>query len=68
MEGACRPTYLEAKSIKGPRNDKGSIIKPAEKGAAIVILKRSDYLKEGYKHLTDPLFYRHVEEDLTKNI
>ena len=59
-------TRLEAKSIKGLRDDKSIVIKPADKGAAIVILNRSDYLKEGYKQLTDPLFYRHVEEDLTK--
>ena len=29
-------------------------------------MNRSDYLKEGYKQLTDPKFYKHVEEDLSK--
>ena len=52
--------------IKGLRNDRSIVTKPADKGAAIVILNRSDYQRDGYKQLTDPLFYRHIEEDLIK--
>ena len=59
-------TRQEANCIKGLKNDTSIVIKPADKGAAIVIMNRSDYLKEGYKQLTDPTFYRHVDEDLSE--
>ena len=59
-------TRAEAKCIKGLKNDTSIVIKPADKGAAIVIINRSDYLKEGYKQLTDTKFYKHVEEDLSQ--
>ena len=56
-------TCEEAKCLK---NDTSIVIKPADKGASIVIMNRSDYLREGYKLLTDTKFYRHVDEDLSK--
>ena len=45
-------------------NNKSIVIKPADKGTAIVILNRSDHLKEGCKQLLDIKFYKHV--DLSK--
>ena len=41
--------------IKG---DKNIVIKPADKGSSIVIMNRADYLKEGYKQLSDTNFYQ----------
>ena len=55
----------EIKAIRELTGDKSIIIKPADKGGAIVILDRLDYLREGYKQLSDTNFYRHLEEDLT---
>ena len=59
-------TRAEEKCIKGLKNDKNIVIKNADKGSSVVIMNRSDYLIEGYKQLSDPLFYRHVDEDLSK--
>ena len=41
------------------------IIKKADKGSAVVIQNRSDYIKEGLRQLTDRNFYRLQEENLT---
>ena len=40
------------------------IIKPADKGSAVVVMDRSDYITEGYKQLCDTRFYKKVETDL----
>ena len=42
------------------------VIKPADKGSAVVIQNLDDYIQEGLRHLSDPLFYRETKEDLTK--
>ena len=59
-------TCKEAKFIKGLMNERFIVIKPVDKGTAIVILNRSEYLKEGYKQLLDAKFYKHVDEDFAK--
>lgn len=41
------------------------IIKPADKGGAIVILNKTDYLNEAYRQLNDTSFYRAVSSDPT---
>ena len=41
------------------------IIKPADKGSAVVIMDREDYLKEGMRQLSDLNFYGPVQEDLS---
>jgi len=41
------------------------IIKPADKGSAVVIQNLEDYLKEGYRQLNDPAFYVETKDDLT---
>jgi hypothetical protein len=42
------------------------VIKPADKGSAVVIQNTEDYIKEGIRQLSDENFYREVPEDLTK--
>ena len=42
------------------------VIKKADKGSAVVIQNRSDYIKEGLRQLTDRNFYRLQEENLTQ--
>ena len=38
------------------------IIKPADKGGAVVILDRDYYINKGLRQLSDPLSYMEVEE------
>ena len=42
------------------------VIKPVDKGQAICVLDREDYLKEGFKQLSDTSKYIKVEENLTE--
>ena len=53
-------------ALRALKADKTIVIKPADKGSSIVIMNRADYLREGYKQLSDANFYTHMEEDLTK--
>ena len=55
----------ENHAIRSLSGDKSIVIKPADKGAAVVIMNRLDYLREGYRQLSDPAFYRPMETDLT---
>lgn len=43
----------ETKAIRALSGDKSIVIKPADKGAAVVIMNRLEYLKEGYRQLSD---------------
>ena len=71
-----RPTFIdnrrsninleERKAITELINNKNIVIKPADKGAAVVILNRADYLKEGYRQLSDRKFYRVLDHDPTE--
>jgi hypothetical protein len=45
--------------------NKDIVIKPADKGSAVVIQNREDYIKEGLRQLMDQNFYKEVTEDLT---
>ncbi|CAJ0947650.1 unnamed protein product [Ranitomeya imitator] len=53
------------------RNDKEIIIKPADKGGAIVIMNKSEYTKEIYRQLRDDTIYRPLPGDptiMTRNL
>ena len=56
----------ERKAIKELRDNETIVIKPADKGSAVVILNREDYLTEGYKQLSDVNFYQKQDSDLTE--
>ena len=58
-------TPNERKALKELCNNKDIIIKPADKGSAVVIMQREDYLREGYEQLSDPKFYRKLEHEPT---
>ena len=45
--------------------DNSIVIKKADKGSAVVIQNRSDYIKEGLRQLSDPKFYKEVKTNLT---
>ena len=58
-----RKTEFEA--LKSLRSNTNIIIKKADKGSAVVIQDRRDYIEEGLKQLNDKKFYREVDTDLT---
>jgi len=41
------------------------VIKPADKGSAVVVQNRLDYIREGLRQLSDPNFYMLTPTDLT---
>ena len=59
-------SQLERRAIVDLKNNHNIIIKPADKGSAVVIQNRSDYLNEGFKQLSDDKFYKKTDLDLTK--
>jgi hypothetical protein len=56
----------QASAIKSLTNNHNIVVKPVDKGQAICVLNREDYLREGYKQLSDRTKYRKVEEHLTE--
>ena len=42
------------------------IIKPADKGGAIVVQNKDDYIKEGLRQLSDEKFYTKLDHDMTE--
>ena len=44
------------------------VIKKADKGSAVVVLNSTDYLREGYRQLSDTNFYRKIDKDPTQEI
>lgn len=58
-------TKAERASLKSLSTRNDVIIKPADKGGAIVILSTEDYLREGYRQLSDSKFYEPLTGDPT---
>lgn len=50
-------TKAEMKALKSLQEKKSIMIKPADKGSAILMLDRSQYLWEGNRHVSDPNYY-----------
>ncbi|CAN2387690.1 Reverse transcriptase (RNA-dependent DNA polymerase), partial [Pristimantis euphronides] len=57
----------ERKALKNLKNNKEIIIKPADKGGAIVLTDTSDYIKEADRQLNDTRYYTKLEHDPTPN-
>ena len=55
----------EYKAIKDLQNNKDIVIKPADKGGAVVVMDLKDYLAEGYKQLSDGNVYKKLSESKT---
>ena len=51
-------TNAERKAMKTLKSNKDIIIKPADKGRAIVIQKLTDYIKEGERQLENRQHYK----------
>ena len=56
----------ESEALKSLKSNKNIVIKKADKGSAVVIQNRTDYINEGLKQLNDSNFYLEQKEDLTK--
>ncbi|XP_073443832.1 uncharacterized protein [Dendrobates tinctorius] len=55
------------KAIQSLKTNKEIIIKPADKGGAIVMMNTSDYMKEANRQLMDTRYYRKLESDPTQD-
>jgi hypothetical protein len=58
-------THEEKLALTELRANTSVVIKPADKGSAVVIQNPSDYITEGLRQLSDLNFYKEVTEDLT---
>ena len=58
-------TKGENAAIKSLSNNKSIVVKPADKGGAVVVQNVLDYINEGIRQLSDPKFYIETQEDLT---
>ena len=58
----------EYQYIKSLKNNPDIIIKPADKGSAIVILDKDNYIAEGERQLQDKQFYEETNMDLTGEV
>lgn len=57
-------TQEEVEAIKELKENKHIIIKPADKGSAVVIQSREQYMKEVYRQLNDKIYYRKLDEPI----
>ena len=60
-------TKSQKEAISTLRNNDDIIIKPADKGSAVVILNKDDYINEGLRQLGDRKFYVETDENLTES-
>ena len=56
-------TNSERKALYDLKNDKSIVIKSADKGSAVVVWDREDYIKEAEKQLDDEEVYEGVSND-----
>ena len=56
---------LERQALRTLRRRQDIVIKPADKGSAVVVLKKSDYLKEAERQLRNKDHYQKIEKDPT---
>ena len=56
-------TNSERKALYDLKNDKSIVIKSADKGSAVVVWDREDYIKEAEKQLDDEEIYEEVSND-----
>ena len=60
-------TPLEFEALKSLRGRIDIVIKPADKGGALVVWKADLYCNEAHRQLNDTSFCRRVDEDLTSH-
>ena len=50
----------ECLTMRSPQNDRGVVIKPVNKGSAVVVWDRNDYLKEAERQLSGEKTYKEI--------
>ena len=55
-------------AIQELANNNSLVIRQADKGSCTVIMDLSQYLSEGYQHLSDPTTYKQCSHDRTKEV
>ena len=63
--GSNNLTHGEREALNSLKKNKEIIIKPADKGGALVIQNTLDYILEGEKHLSNTNFYQPLDSDPT---
>lgn len=54
-------TNPEKQALLQLQNNKNIIVKPADKGSAIVIMNRTHYIQKAYRQLQDPTYYKKLQ-------
>ena len=54
----------EAEALRELRNNRNIIVKPADKGSAVVLMDREQYLWEGYRQLNDSTYYAKLDRPI----
>lgn len=57
-------TQEEVKALRDLRNNKHIVIKPADKGSAVVIMGRDQYVFEVQRQLNDKTYYKKLKEPI----
>ena len=57
----------ERQALANLAKDSSIVIKPADKGGAVVVWDRDKYINEGLRQLSDPKFYIETDTDLTSS-
>uniref|UniRef100_A0AAY4A4H6 Uncharacterized protein n=1 Tax=Denticeps clupeoides TaxID=299321 RepID=A0AAY4A4H6_9TELE len=62
----CQPNLSpdEVQALQELKNNTQIVIKPADKGSAIVILDRQQYLWEGYRQLYNTKYYKKLDKPI----
>ena len=55
----------ENEAVRLLKNRDDIIIKPADKGSAVVVMDRCDYIQEAERQLSDERFYKKLNSDPT---
>jgi len=55
---------MEVKALTELMNNKHIVIKPADKGSAVVVLGRDQYIKEVYRQLNNNTYYKKLSEPI----
>ena len=61
-------TNGQYKGLKELTDNPEITIQKAEKGSAVIVMNTTDYLREGYKQLSDSNYYTKLDHDPTTEI
>ena len=54
---------MERTALQNVRYNEDIIIKPADKGSAVVVMHKSAYIREAERQLSDNRFYNRTDKD-----